>query len=367
MRIVHFSTNSLAGMPLRLVQGLNAHTGHSARLVDLERYSLEKLGWYEHDIVFSETPDAAVAAAQDADIIHLHNYLDLDSREFAPLDFRELRRQGKLILRQYHSIPEVVADRMGVSLSRVRSCVLPALVISHYPERFYPKARVVPNFVPQDDPAYQPLPLGQEPEIDIFFSPTKLTSAWENRWNTKGAPEVEALLHELAGQTGCTWELAHGLPLAEVLRRRQRSRIVLDDMANGSMHLSGLEGVSQAKPVLAYLDGRQRRVLAEMSGTSSHPYLDVRLEEAAEVLRLLLSRPDEAQDMGRAARAWLERNFTDRLLLGHYLDAYAELERTGGLVRQARLRLDDSLKRFQAVDLPEAIYAARVRRGRGRG
>jgi hypothetical protein len=362
---VHFSTNSLAGMPLRLVQGLNAHSPHTARLVDRERYSLEKLGWYEHDIVFGETPEAAVQAAEEADVLHLHNYLDLDSRAFAPIDFRALQRRGKLVLRQFHSIPEVVADRMGAPLERVLRCELPALVISHYPERFYPQARVVPNFVPQDDPAYRP-PAGDASGCDIFFSPTKLTSAWENRWNTKGAPEVEALMRELIAETGCTCETAHGLPLAEVLRRRSRARIVLDDMSNGSMHLSGLEGVSQGKPVLAYLDERQLRVLAEMSGTGSQPYVNVRLEDARPVLRRLLAAPDEAREMGAEARRWLVRHFSDRQLVGRYVDAYEELGRSGGLSRQESLRLDGALARFQAVELPELAWRARAaRRGGG--
>lgn len=376
MRIVHFSTNSLAGMPLRLVQGLNAHTRHAARLVDLERYSLAKLGWYEHDIVFSETPEAAVRAAEDADILHLHNYLDLDSRDFAPIDFRALQRRGKLVLRHFHSIPAVVAERMGVPLSRVLDCELPALVISHYPERFYPKAHVVPNFVPQDDPAYQPLDsnngggeLSDEqtdanPGVDLFCSPTKLTSAWENRWNTKGAPEVEALMRQLAEETGCTFELAHGLPLAEVLQRRRRSAIVLDDMSNGSMHLSGLEGVSQGKPVCAYLDERQLRVLAEMAGTGSQPYLNVRLEDAAPVVRHLLSHPDETREMGREARGWLDKYFTDRALLGRYEAVYEGLSQHGQLTRQPALHLDTALARFQSVDLPEVCWRSRAERGR---
>lgn len=361
MRIVHFSTNSLAGMPLRLVQGINAHTPHQARLVDLERYSLEQLGWYEHDIVFSETPQVALEAAQQADIIHLHNYLDLDSTTFAPIDFRTLQRNGALVLRQFHSTPETVALRMNVPLERVTSCTLPALVISHYPERLYPRARVVPNFVPQDDPAYQPPKPGIALETDLFFSPTKLTGAWENRWNTKADPEVSALMDRLARETGCTWLRLHGRPLAEILRARASSRIVLDDMSNGSMHLSGLEGVSQGKPVCAYLDGRQLRVLAEMAGTSSHPYCNVRLEEAHPVLRRLLAAPDETRDMGREAREWLVRQYADHLLIERYVEAYAQLEATGGLERQPALRLDRALDRFQAVELPELLWNARAK------
>ncbi|MGE4468564.1 MAG: glycosyltransferase family 1 protein [Desulfovibrio sp.] len=362
MRVVHFSTNSLAGMPLRLVRGLDRCTGIQARLVDLERYSQDQSGWFEHDVVFRETPELAVRLAEEADVLHLHNYLDLDSREFAPLDFRRLQQRGKLVLRQFHSIPEMVALRMNVPLKRVLDCSLPALVINHYPERFYPQARVVPNFVPQDEPAYCPPGADAALETDLFFSPSKLTGAWENRWNTKGAPEVQALMERLSRETGCRCLTLHGRPLAEVLRRRRLSRIVLDDMGNGSMHLSGLEGVSQGKPVCAYLDERQLRVLAEMAGTTSHPFCNVRLEEAAPVLRHLLAAPGEAREMGLEARQWLERYYTDRLLAGHYVQAYEDLARCGTLERQKALRLDRPLARFQAVELPELRWRERAAR-----
>jgi hypothetical protein len=363
LKIVHFSNNSLAGMPLRLSRSLNALTEHDVRLVDLERYDLKQLGWYDHDVIFRESPEEAIALAEEADILHLHNFLDLASTDFAPIDFAALQKRGKVVVRQFHSIPQLVAERMGRPLEDVMEDDLPWLVISHYPERYYPRARVVPNFLPQDDPAYRP-PAG-EPEYDIFFGPTKMYDAWESRWSTKGAPQTIHLMERLAWDTGCVVKWMHGKPLNEVLAVKRASRIVLDDMANGSIHLSGLEGLCQAKPVLCFLDERMVEVLRCLSGTSWHPFINVRLEDAEEVLRYLLVHQEEAAGMGREGRRWIDEHWSDRALVRHFTEAYDILmDDPAKLVRQEELAIDGRLRGFKARELPDIIYRSRARRYR---
>ena len=82
MKIVHFSKTPLAGAPIRLVHALQEHSQHEVHLVDLERW-----GNYQHDVVHVENPEKALALAEAADIIHLHNYLEYASDDFYPIDF----------------------------------------------------------------------------------------------------------------------------------------------------------------------------------------------------------------------------------------------------------------------------------------
>ncbi|MBU1249093.1 MAG: glycosyltransferase family 1 protein [Proteobacteria bacterium] len=364
MKIVHFSNNSLAGMPHRLVRSLAAHTDHEVRLVDLERYGLEKLGWFHYDLVFRENMDECVALAESAEIIHLHNFLDLKSTEFSPIDFAALVKRGIPVVRQFHSEPGVVAERMGRPLADVLECTLPQLVIGHCPERFYPRARVVPNFLPQDDPAY--MPVDAAPQYDIFFSPSKMYGAWETRWATKGAPEVVEMLTRLASDTGCRVKWLNGSPLDEVLAAKQASRVIIDDLVTGSTHLSGLEGLCQGKSVLCHLDERMAEVLRHLSGASWHPFLNVRLEEAEPVLRHLLAHPEEAEAMGRESRRWVEEHWADHRLVRHFEEAYAILAADPArLGRQDELTLGGTLRRFKAGRLPDLIHGRRAEIGRG--
>ncbi len=367
MNIVHFSNRALAGSPHRLAGTLQKNTAHDVRLIDLKRYDPEKeCGWFEYDIIFLEQLEEAVEVARKADIIHLHDALDLDSRDFAPIDFRDLRRKGVLFVRQYHSAPRTVAVRMGRHAEDIVAFdETPTLVISRHTERFYPLARVVPNILPHNRPEYSPLlpERDGEPTLDIAFTPSSLAGAWEDRWNTKGAPETTSVMDRVVELTGCSARTIHGRPLREVLNIKRHARIIIDDLVNGSFHLSGLEGICLGKPVLCYLDARTDFILREISGASESPFINVRLEDAVEVLRHLVEHPDETAALGKAARTWVETYWRDDLLAVHYTHVYNRLAQNPALItRQRAFSLDSPGADFKAAVLPELLYASRRKR-----
>ena len=355
MRIVHFSITPCAGQPINIVRALQAYTDHDARLIDLERWGL-----YEHDLVFSEDLDQALELAEKADLIHLHNYLDLDSKDFSPIAFRSLRKEGKAFVRQFHSSPGLIAQNKGVPVSRLELDSLPSLVCAQFQERFYPKARPVPLIIPQDHPDYQPDHEAVKPSI--FFAPTHMADAWTDRWNTKGAPETLRLIKRVARRTGCAVRFMTQRPITEILRERRKCAVMIDELITGSYHTSSLEGLSVGKPVLTFLDHRVRQVLQEISGSDACPFVNVRLENAFEVLVYLIENPDEAAWIGTAGREWIERFWTDRILVGHFVEAYQKLLADPGLVRrQECLCLDSPAARFFAVILPDLLHMSRLK------
>ena len=317
-----------------------------------------RFGLFGQDVVFDETPEVAVALAESADIIHLHNYLGLASTAFAPIDFAALARRGVAVVRQFHSTPALVAGTMGIPVAALLADPLPALVIAQYPERLYPRAMVVPNFVPEEEAPYQPA--DTPAAVDVFFSHTKTVGAFEDRWNTKGAPETIHLLDELARRHGITADVVTGVPLDEALARKRRARVVVDDLTSGSYHLTGLEGLAQGKPVLSYLDGRCLELLAAFAGTPHCPFLNVRLEDAGPVLTSLLADPEAVADLGREGREWLCRHFQAKTRVPYYVAVYERLLRDPTSVcRQPAFALDRPARRFFAAALPEAIHEAR--------
>jgi len=354
VKVVHFSKTQLAGAPIRLVQALRSHTNYDVWLVDLERW-----GGFDHDVVHSENPARTIELARAADIIHLHNYLRYESREFHPVDFDALRKEGKAFIRQFHSHPDLVAQVMQIEVSNLLSSAMPALVIAQFQERFYPNARVVPNIIPQDSTIYSPR---DEPvSNDIFFSPTSTLSAWDDRWNTKGTPETLKLMKQVAGKTGCTIKCMTNSTFQEVMREKLRARLVIDDLVTGSYHLSGLEGLSLGKPVFSFLDGRTQRVLREIAMTEVCPFVNLRLEDSYDVLLHLVEHPDEAAAIGEAGRKWIERYWSDHILVQHFVDVYEKLLVDPHLVaRQDSLRLKDTVDRFHAVILPDLAYRSRA-------
>lgn len=353
MLVLHFSRTPLAGMPIRLCQAQNRHLPLTARLVDSSRFGL-----FDHDVCFDETPDLAVDLAQQAAIIHLHNYLDLDSDAFAPINFRELVRKGAAVVRQFHSTPQLVAQVMGITPQALLAQDIPALVIAQYPERLYPEALVVPNFVPEDDPACQPAK--EAPLWDVFYSYTKDLDAWTDRWNTKGAPQTLRMLDTLAERLNLRVRAVTGRPLDQALADKRRSRIALDDMVTGSYHLTGLEALAQGVPVLAFLDERSQTLLRRFSGADWHPFVNTRLEEAPQVIAHLARDPDLCRSIGLAGRRWLLAHWREERMVGHYQAAYDLLLEDPALVRrQPVLSLDGPDRVFAGRTLPDLVHQAR--------
>ncbi|MEC4818824.1 MAG: hypothetical protein SAK29_36950 [Scytonema sp. PMC 1069.18] len=359
LRIVHFSKTPLAGGPYRLVRLLQKHTNYNVRLVDLERW-----GQYPHDVVHSETPEETLDLVEKADIIHFHNYLDYNSKDFVSVDFNSLRQKGTAFVRQFRSEPNLVANVMGISVSELLASPIPSIVIAQYPERFYPAARVVPNAIPTEDPEY--CPTFEELSTDILFSPTKSISAWQERWNTKGAPETIEIMQQVARLTGCTTKVISGRPLAEVLSEKRKAQIILDDLVTGSYHISGVEAMCLGKAVLSYLDSRTELLLQELTGSKICPFINVRLEDAREVLMYLLKHPEEAVSIGKAGREWIDLYWCERMIVQHYVDVYEKLLCDPALVcRQDALRLDTPKAHFTAIILPDIVYEARTKRAHG--
>jgi hypothetical protein len=247
---------------------------------------------------------------------------------------------------------------MKVPLERVLQCPIPKLVIPHYPERFLPTARVVPNILPDADPAYAPT--DDEARWDVVYTPSWRCGAWKARWDTKGMPETLAMLDRLTARTGCQSRWIIDEPLEVVLRAKRQARVVIDELVTGSYHLSGLEGLCFGKATLAYLDPRSLAVLSELTGSGQCPFVNARLEDAEEVLVRLVTHPDEARAVGQLSRAWFERHWTARRLARHYVEVYEQLLEDPTLVgRQPSLRCEEPAMRFFAVELPDGIHRAR--------
>ena len=354
LKIVHFSKTCLAGGPFRLVRLLQKHTNYDVRLIDLERW-----GRYPHDLVYTENQEEALALAEKADIIHFHNYLDYNSQDFSPINFNLLRKSGTVFVRQFRSESSFVAKKMGISVSELLDSPIPSIVIAQYPERFYPDAQVVPNAIPSQDSEYS-LSL-ENPSIDLLYSPTKSISAWDDRWNTKGAPETIEIIKRVQNSTKCSAKIVSNISLSEVLSEKRKTRIVLDDLVTGSYHMSGVEAMCLGKAVLSYIDNRIEFVLREITGSDVCPFVNVRLEDAQEVLMYLLKHPNEVSSIGRAGREWIDCYWSEKVIAEHYIDVYEKLIQDPSLVRrQDALRLDTSRLYFHGVTLPDLIYSSRA-------
>jgi hypothetical protein len=351
MKIVHISVTPVAGSPGNIVSALNRLTDLSARHIVFNpgAYGTRT---FACDLDWRTRQAEALEVLAEAEVIHLHQFFSLD--DTFGLDFKQ-RFGDKKIIRQFHSAPDIWA---GAETEIARDDT-PQLVIAQGPERFYPKARVVPNIVPLYDPRYLPAAEAEGLPV-IAYSPSGKTSAWRKRWETKGAPQTLALLRKLERAGLCRVQLLMNMPHDPCLRAKQTAAITIDECVTGNYHLSGLEALSQGKPTLGYLDHRVQSQLRHLTGALDLPWLDVRLEEAEPVLRDLLADAALRAEIGIASRAWMETYYDERKMVEHYRQAYLDLIHAPERFHHPRQpRLGSAKERWQAVALPDYCWAAR--------
>ncbi|WP_310386417.1 hypothetical protein [Roseateles sp.] len=324
MKVLHLSHTPLVGAPGQICAALREQ-GVDARWAVLKPENYAGLS-FQLDWRWDHHLDEILAFAEAADLIHLHNYIDLDCNDFAPLDFRQLWVQGKPLVRHLHSTPALISRYMGKTEQEVLNCPIPKLVIAQYPERFFSRACIVPNIVARapasPDRTGKPLRVG--------YAPSNFRSARISRWDTKGYPEtIKTLKRTQASlqKMGIPLELdlITQVPHLECIARKANCDVFIDDLVTGSYHLNTLESLSQGCATLTHLDGRIQTMLAELLKRSDFPALDVRLENLQTVLEHFARQPELARALGAESRLWMQAHWSPSKMAQHFIAAYATI------------------------------------------
>ena len=236
---------------------------------------------------------------------------------------------------------------------------MPQLVISQYPERFYPRARVVPNIVPLDEELYRrKKPAGDY--VSIFFAPSVSLGSWESRWDTKGFPETCFLLERISRRNPkVKLRIIQNTPHSACLKERQCSHINIDDMVTGSFHLCSLEGLAQGLPTFAYLDTRILWNIHEMTGSNTLPWMNFRLEEAENPLKILIADSELRDEIGENSRRWMERYWNDQDMIRHYVGAYQDLLEGTDVFQEPRFNIYNKRSVWFVRGADDVIWEAR--------
>ncbi|MDR1475362.1 MAG: hypothetical protein LBI30_02480 [Holosporales bacterium] len=324
LRSLHFSYTPLAGSPIRIVNALNKHTDIEARLVNLNALAY-KTRVFEEDLLWSENQQEILQLLDKADVIHLHNWVDLVDNKFG-IDFGKCLKKGQHVVRQFHTNPERLAKTWGVHLQDIISDPIAQLVLAQFHERYYPRARIVPNIVPIFDQDYLTYHENSGELCKIFFSPTSLRSAWESRWDTKGANETIKIIKNLKKTFDFDFEYVSRRPHKETIVKKRKSDVVIDEVVTGSYHISTLEGLSQGKPTLAYLDQRTISAIYEITGSVSQiPVVNAKLEDLGSIMKRIITDKALRKGLGDYSREWMEKYWDDSHMVQHYVRAYDDL------------------------------------------
>ncbi len=343
MKVLHLSTTPLVGAPGEICKALREHSNIDARwgVHQATAGAYSKMA-FDLDLTWDKDREEIVRLAEECDVLHLHNFIDLDSKMFAPIDIRGRWKASRAIVRHFHSTPALIASFMGTTEDDVLQCPIPKLCIAQYPERFYRNARTVPNIVSQAVSR----PVRAAAGVRIGYAPSRFNPARSSRWDTKGYPETVKVLRRVESKArrlglAVSVDIIEQVNHTECLTRKSLCNIIVDDLVTGSYHLNTLESLVAGSAVLTYLDRRTQQALNDLTGRADFPITNVGLENAEDVLLYLCSHPSIVEDLGLRASQWMAHHWAPRAMAMHFINAYNAVIENPHRVFPARI--DNSL------------------------
>jgi glycosyltransferase involved in cell wall biosynthesis len=309
MRVTHCPVNT-AGIPWANVQALRAR-GIDAQLVVFNRYRLHP----EADVDLERhgglvrqqlTQWRAFARfAPHTDIFHFYFGLTLVPKS---MQFPLLRAMRKRSVMHF-----LGSDIRGRPLEDLRWAHRSgAVVVGSYDAiRWVPDAHVIPPGI--DVAAIDPSPPAAREHPVVLHAPSSRSR--------KGTDEVVAAAEKL----GLELELVEGVDHRAAFERYRTADLVVDQLNAGWYGMFAIEAMALGKPVVAFLHEEAVQRTEEAFGIEV-PIVHATKETLADVLRRLVSDPEELRRIGAASRAYVERVHDLSAVGERLVDLYAGLQ-----------------------------------------
>lgn len=355
MKVVHISATPLAGSPIRIVNALNKYTDVQARSINLDAKAYGVLTFPE-DLLWNENREECEDLIRQADILHFHHWFDFSSKENPfKFDFISAMKKGARYLIHWHSNPMTISSLVGQSVDSIVNSEIPQMVVAQFHESYYPNAFPVPLIV--EVKSLSPKLVQAEKPV-VFFSPSSKRHAYEERWETKGKPEIVKLLNDLKMERKLDYKLVENIPFDECNKMRAECDIVIDDMVTGGFHTTSLESMALGKPTFSYMDARTQMVLSQLTNTTDCPLINVRYLDAKSILRELAENRQLRTDLGQFSRDWMLKYYSEEKMVACYKRAYSNLLEKGGLYNE-RYHDNRQAKIWLYTKVPDLIWQER--------
>lgn len=347
--VLHISKTSLAGAPIRIVNALNKYTDYSARLAN---FMPSFLGddcsnqIYDEDLNWQIEADKKIIRdlVKQADIIHFHHFMELEFYNPFLINFLKETKPNCKLLRHFHTDKQYISKNDLDFNKYFPNDKLPKVVIPHYPERTFMDCSILPNIIPIHDKLYTPQNTNNE-KVVVAYSASNKTSYKQERWATKGYPEVIEKLKDLSQKLDFELTEIVKMPFNQAMQTKQTADIVIGDIVTGSYHLTELEALSMGKPSLTYLDGRSVMTFMNTFKTSEIPFVNVNLDNLEYALKDLVENKTLRNNIGQFSRKWIEKYYDDSILIKEFTNIYDKLL-NGENLKRAGYNEDIDVKEF---------------------
>lgn len=304
VRLVFASTTPLAGMPWRTMKVCDRYLrenggGWARSIVGRTGYGGERE--YPHDLVVGDPECQSVIEEADVGIV----------TAYMPFSMWGIDRNQKPVARHLSTEPWRWADKNPSPENHT--------VVAQYQHRFAKDCTALPNCIPIDDPMFSP---GEKPKdvVRIVYSPTNRhhTTDEHRRWGNKGFTQTIATLKKLQVRYRDLVDIVvlEHRPYEEVMRARRESQIVIDECVTGSYHSTALEGLACGAVSICWMDMQTENAWCTLhrdqpAALESLPFTVTPMNQLFEVLQSLVENPDMLQMRCKAARRWMQANYSE--------------------------------------------------------
>lgn len=335
MRILHVTGHSLVRLtPARVAAMWGRYTAHEGRAVAIDRQGgagahAEYLNPYGLLCAGKGKHAAEMKALFSwADVIHCHD-------DAHPIQWPD-RAKGKVLVYQAHigDVPErFFNDRRRVF--DYLPDVGHACITNGYGRIFDEAERRRPGAIwwrladPIDiwHPVMLPCPESRPTgKLRVLFAYSNLKERGD-KINAKCPAATKALIERIPG---VEVRFCYRQPFDVCMAERRAAHVVVDDVFSPYTHLGALEGASVASCVLTRWDDYTGRELCSWvdAPSQSYPFVYATEKTVRKKIEHFRDHVDEAIEIGRAARAWMEKHHDPRSVLARY-ERFYESVRTG--------------------------------------
>ena len=319
MDILMIAINDPAGTAIAFTKAINRYTHHTCRLITKEiRYNF----MFEKDLhlpwLSNEDWGEVEELLKKSDIFHFHMTADEDL-ELGPFKITNYI-EGKQIVHHHHGHPDFRShpDKYRAKYKALKRRNL--LVSTPDLLEYLPEARWVPNLVPLNDQLYMPQEITTNGKVIIGQSPTR-----QDLKNTSDLRDVVNNLVQSETEFELELDIITNTNHMECLKRKRNCHIIFDHM-QGYFGVSSLESLSHGKPVVAGLDEWNQKCIQEFTGAEKLPWVVARnLDELESCFYKLIGDAELRNDTGSKGRTFMEKCWTENLVLGLLLEFYGGL------------------------------------------
>jgi hypothetical protein len=153
--------------------------------------------------------------------------------------------------------------------------------------------------------------------------------------NAKAPCETKELIQDIPGMD---LRMFGHVSFRQSMDEKRNSHIVLDEIFSPYMHLSSLEGACVGACVLVNYDRYTRNEICNYLGApiESFPFIKVSPQDVRDKIEYFRDHRDEATEIGRRSREWMETYYDPKRLLGKYLEFY-------GFAKEQSITIDGTI------------------------